>query len=376
VNRQHDRLVNSVLLEPVHDPEDYALAVVRQVEGGAALRYRTPEARDSAQILDVEVAWNNLLEGTLRRARIPSAGAYQPGDYIKSNGRTQTAQPNLLSIATGGVYVRLHQAASTDQVAYYLDGRRVTTVPRMSWPAALGHRAHSEMARVGGQDAHLLVAGDGAVVALARLSSGNWEPAACTIGLEQPGLFGLTQLVDITYLGGQPAIHFMLSAAAGAVQAFAFPLLASGPAVGAPVALPSQDRATDPPQACTDDMVRTSPRIVVPPVATTRHAVVVDDVDEPPHVMLTSRAVMHGTADVACVDALEASSVNLPDSQPVEEQAVIDLRDLKRSWLFRKIEREKVEVVEARSMACSFDPKAEVPEELGEALRRMGRRRR
>ena len=90
--------------------------------------------------------------------------------------------------------------------------------------------------------------------------------------------------------------------------------------------------------------------------------------------MVTARAVMHGTAEAACVAALDASSVALAGIEPVEEHAVIDVRDLQRSWLFREVERDKVQVVEARPIRCAFDPKADVPEELGEALRRMGQR--
>lgn len=372
VRRHRDALVESTLLGPVVSPEDYAFTVVRQVEGAAALRYRTPESKSSPEITNVEVAYNNLFEGALRRAKLASAGAYRPGDYIKGTSRAQTAQPSLLSIAQGGLYLRVHQAAGSDQPTYYLDGQRVITVPAIQWPSTSRRGAHNEMARVGGRDLPLFIGGEGAAVAVARRRAEAWNIAAFAIGPEDPGPFGLSQLIDITYVAGGPALHTMLSTDAGDAQALAFPLSVTGPALGTPLRVPTQGSTSDPPTACSDQVIQTSPRLVVPPTPVTRHPVLVDDIDGTSRILLTAGAVIHGTPESACVAVLDARSVSVAGNEGPEERAILDVRDLRRSWLFRKVKAEGNEHVEVRPIQCEFDPKAEVPEELGEALRKAG----
>ena len=43
------------------------------------------------------------------------------------------AQPDLVSVATGGIYLRLHQASRVDQPTMFLDGQRVVSLPTPSW---------------------------------------------------------------------------------------------------------------------------------------------------------------------------------------------------------------------------------------------------
>ena len=70
------------LLGPVARPSHYAFAVLDQVEGAAAIRYRLPEEplKDS-HLRNVEVAWDNALAGQVGRARLADGGPVAPSDY-------------------------------------------------------------------------------------------------------------------------------------------------------------------------------------------------------------------------------------------------------------------------------------------------------
>ena len=76
-----------------------------QIEGAVAARYPVPQGgRGNPRLKNVEVAWDNLLEGRVMRARITDAGPLRPGDYVSDSGRAQQARPDLLSIGSGGLF--------------------------------------------------------------------------------------------------------------------------------------------------------------------------------------------------------------------------------------------------------------------------------
>lgn len=370
--RSRDQVAQVSLLAPVRAPERYAVALVGQVEGAAAMRYRTPESGTGTEIKDIEVAWNNLLEGQLERARIPSAGAYRPGDYIKADG-AQKAQPSLLSIARGGIYVIPHQAAGTDQSAYFLDGQQVVSVRPYSWPALGQLIAHTEMAHVEGHHVGIAFAKGGAAVIVARRAGTNTELVARAIGLSRPDRFGVEQSVDITYLGREPALHIVMSRPSGDSPAFVFPLKSQGPALGEPIPVPGQASTSDPPRACDRAARQSTPRLVVSSPSGAAHPVLVTGGSEPVRALLTSEAVMHGTVAAPCVAVLDARGVLLGDAETAQERALLPLDDLERSWLFRLAIREEVRSVEVRPMRCRFEPKAIVPPELAQAAQDVER---
>src|SRR6185503_19998470 len=101
--------------------------------------------------------------------------AYAPGDYTRGNGRTQSAEPGLLSIAEGGLYVRLHQAAGDKQDTLFVDGTSVATVPPLEWPAAIAKTGRSEMAHLGGVHVPMFLIAGGRAVVRADRSSGAWS---------------------------------------------------------------------------------------------------------------------------------------------------------------------------------------------------------
>jgi hypothetical protein len=356
------------LLAPVRAPEQYAVALVNQVEGAAAMRYRTPESTKDTGLLDIEVVWDNLLERRLRRAKIGDAGAYEPGDYVKTNELSQRAQPSLLSISHGGIYVMPHQAAGMSQPAYFLDGTRVVVVPPFTWPALGSLSAHKEMTYVQGHHVGLAFVRGGAAVILARRDGNSTSFAAQALGLMKPDAFDMEQSMDMTYLHGEPALFSLLSGRSGDGQFFVFPLRATGTALGEPVAVPGPASASDPPRACDRAMREGTPRLVVSTPVGSVHPVLVTGGSEPARAMLTTQAVMHGTPAAPCVAVLESQGVVLGDTETTQERALLPLDELERSWLFRLAERTEGRSVEVRPMRCRFDPKAEVAPELTQAV--------
>jgi hypothetical protein len=370
---ERPRIETSTLLAPVPRPQAFALYVSAQVEGGAALRYRTPEASaGESRLRDAEVAWTNVIEARTVRAPLADAGVYRPGDYESGNaGGAQRAKPALLSISTGGVYARIH-ASDPAQPTLFFDGRGVQRIDTVEWPRAVAERSHSEMVHVG--DAHVPVAlfGDGAAVVRARANGRGWTYDAQATGLEQPKSFDLIQHHDIAYIGERPGFHVMLYDAAGRVpQNWVFPFAATGTALGAPVAAASQADSVDPPVPCAAELVTNTPRAVVPFQAGTRHPVIVTDAAEPLRLLATSKAVMHGGAKSACVAAFDAEVVKTEiGGEPQAERAILPLGDLEHAWLFRVVtgtDRENG-VVQYRAMSCRFDPRAEVPPEAYRVL--------
>lgn len=355
------------LLAPVPRPQEYALTVSTQVEGAAALRYRTPEASGQSRLAAVEVAWENLFEGKLTRARIPDAGAYSPGDYSRIAGATQVAAPDMISIASGGLYLRVHRSARDDQPTYFVDGRTVVTVPPVPWPSSRLATRNTEMARVSGQHVPVRVLADGAVLLRARRDGSGWAFDAFTTGLATPKSFGLVQYRDIAYVGGQPGLHLTLMDRDGLDRRSAiFPFTTSGAAAGPPVAVPTQRDTGDQPKRCGGVTKESTPRVIIPYQGGTRHPIIVSDATEPVRVLLTSRAVMHGTPAEPCVAAFDAEGVVLDPSDPStrQDRALILLDDLEHAWIFKSASDDDSSKLEYRQMSCRFDPSAEVPFEV------------
>lgn len=384
------------LLSPAQRPSDHALDVSTQVEGVAALRYPTPESSGAGRLRNLELAWSNLVEGKVVRAKIPDAGAYRPGDYGGASGRAQMARPALLSIGEGGLYLRPHYSARDDQTTYFVDGRSVATVPAVDWPSVESKQRRTEMARVGGTHVPLMVVDGGAAIVRARRSGSSWSFDAYATGLSTPKEFGLEQSWDISYAKDRAGLHVLLFDAQGSRRSgMLFPFRATGAAVDAPIAVPSQLDAGDKPKRCGSGHKADTPRIVAPYQGGTRHAIVVTDAAEPMRVLLTGSAVMHGTPDDPCVAAFDATLVPIdtaglggggivggigsygaaPGNE--REEAIVLLDDLDHAWLFRHVSAPSGSTrVEYRSMSCRFDSGVEIPLEVYDAPGTLVRRSR
>jgi hypothetical protein len=358
------------LLRPVAHPADYAFLALPQIEGAAALRYPAPDPRSpNVRLTRIEVAWDNLLEGRVTRARVPDGGAYAPGDFERGAGPAQLAKPDLLSIAEGGLYLRVHARGRSTQPTLFLDGSSVLTLPPIAWPPALSRFGHTEMARLG--DRHLglaLSSGSGELVR-ARQTGSGWAFDAGSVGVPAPEDFGLGQLVNITYLGGQAALHVELLELNGrSSEARVMPLLPEGPATGPAAPAPTVLDLPARPAACSPAVRAATARLVARGFPGARHPVVITDAIEPPRAMLSGDAVLHGTRENPCAAAFELNTVSSSAGEPgVIERGIVLLDDLEHAWLLKKARDPERAQIQYRSMSCRFEPNLEIPEEIQRA---------
>lgn len=360
------KVTRVVLLSPARDAGRFAYAPSLQVEGAAAVRYRVPRGRGDTSLSNVEVAWDNLLERHVGRARLVDGGSYRPGDFEKSGGRAQYAKPALLSIASGGIYLRLHAALGDRQVTHFLDGRRTEAVPAVDWPDPVEREGRSEMAHIGTE--HVPLRLDDATLVRAIRRGGGWRFDAVTVGWPRPKDFGIEQYFDIAYAGERSGVHLTIAAAArGGTHGWLYPFGAeSTEVVGAAVAVPTQRDLEETPAVCSRAQRDTTPRAVAPYHPGTRHPVLVTDAIEPMRTFLTSSAVLHGDPSMACAAAFDAEIVSSTVSEETpKERVVLLLDDLDHAWLFRLVEPDGEQAhIEYRTMSCRFDPGVEVPAEV------------
>ena len=355
------------LLPPVIRPSEYAFVVLDQVEGAAALRYRLPEdpAKDS-HLRNVEVAWDNALAGQVARARLPDGGPVAPADYQLSDS-VQRADPDLLSIGEGGLYVRLHHTAGDAQDTWFLDGRSITRIPAVKWPSAGNVRGRTEMARSDSTHLPLMLFGRGTAVARARRAGAEWEFDAETTGLPDPSAFGQSLTSNVGYLGNNSGLYVQQQTVEGLRASAAFyPFRASGSVMGAPIAVPTQTNLADRPGRCSASDLSSTPRTDASVLPGSRHPIVVTDNSDPPRLFLSSGAVLYGTPENACATAFDADEIVVDNAPLRHERALLLLGELEHSWLFRSTQDASgnSSVVQYRNMKCHYDPDLEVPSEV------------
>jgi hypothetical protein len=366
----HDRSTRirySELFGPAANPADVAYHATVQVEGAAALRYRVPAgaAAPGVPLTGIEVVWENLIEGQHRRALIPDAGNASPGDYVKGEGIARRAQPDLVSISSGGIFVRVHRQPQHDQVSYFLDGQSLERVPALRWPALLPKEASLEMARLGNDSVQLAFIDQGATVLRARQRGDTWHFDGMTIGYQDPAAFAIEQHRDIAYAGTGPGIQLTTVRPDNSTDSVLFPLRADGKVFGPPLAVPTQKDLGDGPLGCTAEQRSNTPRTVAPYHPGRRRPLVVHDAVEPERVFLTDSAVLHGIPDAACVDVFDADLVKTSAATALaKERALVSLDG--PSWLFRVASdnTRRESRVEYRVMTCRPDAGAEVPGEV------------
>jgi photosystem II stability/assembly factor-like uncharacterized protein len=355
------------LLPPLKKIEPHAYCDYDEVEGVAAMRYALPDGgHDGAPLRDVEIAWDNVLEGKVVHAVIADAGPYRRGDS-DGKGVLATARPALLSIASGGLYARLHAVAGDDQTTFFLDGRAVTTVPAVRFPPEAAQRGHGEIVHVGGHHVELRIDGPTFVRARRAAASGFAFDAAA-LGYTEPASFGLEQHVGFAYAGDHAGIYVTLADQAGKeASSILYPLRADGALTDAPIAVPTELDTGKTPRACNGVERSSTPRVVAPFEPGTRHPVLVTDPLDAPRVLLTGDAVLYGTPKAPCVASYEAFSAAWEASATTpREQAVLPMDDLEHAFLFRTSEprQEQPAALEYRTMSCHFDPTAEAPPEV------------
>jgi photosystem II stability/assembly factor-like uncharacterized protein len=358
----------TVLLPPKPRAEEFAYASSGQVEGVAAVRYVRPGLGSSKDptLRGVEVAWDDVLFGKVGHGTIADGGGYRIGDFVDGKGPAKLAQPALLSIAHGGVYVRLHGPLGDAQATFFVDGSSAEAVPPAVFSSEDHRRWDTEVARLG--RAHVPVWIDGATVVRARRGNGpGWLFDGASMGFTSPAEFGLGEQTGIAYVGEKAALQVVTSDVAGReAHGLLYPFRADGALFDEPTRIPTQVDLGASPRGCTPSDLAT-PRVVMPYQPGTRRAVLVTDAVEPMRILLTGAAVLHGTPESPCVAAYEAVLVSSELSGALSsEQAILPMANPERSWLFRKVEglRDAATALEYRTMSCRVDREAEVPPEV------------
>ncbi|EYF02431.1 hypothetical protein [Chondromyces apiculatus] len=388
-----------------------ALDVSFQMEGYAAARVRLPGSPktpipDGTPMRNVEIAWENWIEGTSGRVTLPDAGMVDTGDVVPAAG--DAYDPELLSVSVRGIFVRPHTEGA-DTFFIEPGGRgKLQRFDYPTWPAGVNGRA----LRVGSDavfaDGRALGVGmlqlnesaaittvllahrDGAAGSvtssggaasagggsLDAVQTGPWTIHAATVTppLSGPGLLGMT---DWSYAGGVIGVTTLLSHPARGRGWAVFQAFQGDGTLGAPRALPTPWDLPAAPKPCSASERASTARLEAPMFAGaeplfpgTRHPVTVIDTASmggtggtggtggltQPLTLLTSSVVLQGTKAAPCVSGWEA--------RPLGDARVMALLtgDLAHSWLFRAIAGSDRNAFEVRPMSCRFEAAAKVPD--------------
>ena len=260
-------LANRGLVKRAAKELDAGVVPALDTDPAGAVQGKFPDGTTTTHLTGVELGWINLFEGRARRVSVGDGGAYAPGDFARGPRGEQQADPALLSIAEGGLYLRLHHAPADNQPTLFFDGQHVETVPAIAWPTVGVRGTHSEMAHVDGQHVPLLLIGRGSAVVRASLKNGQEQLEAFANGALDPARFGIAQSSNIAYSGlraGQVTETFDSASARAEAKLFLF--RAQGAVLDPPIDVPTQlslaekvERCQASVEAATDPSTRTNP---------------------------------------------------------------------------------------------------------------------
>ncbi|WP_437679347.1 hypothetical protein [Sorangium sp. So ce131] len=408
------RVVTRALLPAVPAGARVATSITAQMEGYAAARVRLPggAAKPGAPMRNVEVAWENWMEGTSGRGVIPDAGPFEPGDVkvVPRAARQPPAgarprpgapgaapppedlfDPALLSVSVRGIFVRPHSGGAPSQLTFFYEpSGKLQRFDFPLWPASglrgsLDVRADAVLAdgqpvgvgmvrqlSNGPVTAMLLAhrpAPAAAGAAAAPAPGAAWEIDAVTVA--PPADRDRLVHIDWTYAGKEIGVTTLVAAPAHATAWALFQPFRGDGTFGPVQPLPTPFDLGGVPRPCSAAERAATARHEVPLFAGsealfpgTRHPVLVTDVAGPSgtpesHVLLTSTAVLHGTPAAPCVAGWEARALG---RAPV---SAIVPGDLAQAWLFRAAagtSSANGTAIELRPMTCRLDPGAKVPE--------------
>ncbi|HEU4405479.1 MAG TPA: hypothetical protein VFS43_09335 [Polyangiaceae bacterium] len=367
------RLEEVTLLGPTPQAGQMLVAAQPQVEGGVALRLNLPPPSAGNAERVGELAWENLFEGKTYRVTLRDQALLRP---IRLRGRgagvAARADPDLLSISAGGVFVVPQEV---ERNLFFVDARgkvERSHLPPLPAKTLDGDEfeASLEAARVDGRSLALGIADPWAFLR-ATAPGKTWD--ALALGRPDPSS-GSSALVRLVYQGASPRLAlFTFPPAPLPSSGQAFALRAEGPIVGDAATVPTQGALVRNYRPCSPADRAQSPRIVAPTEVGTRRGVLIESPDGSPLSALASAAmVLYGSAASPCAAALEATP--LPAAGPArlaegpQEGALVFLSDLEHGWFFRSgVSDERP--LEARPMRCRFTPGASLPPALEQALR-------
>jgi len=311
VLRGQRRLEHTVGLGGVAEPESYALSVVPQVEGAAALRYRMPVRQTGDRMLsEIEVAWNNRLVGVTGHQRFPSLVEGRQGDYHPAATGPGEAFPQLLSVAGRGLYLALHRVGAPAQATYYFEGGSLQQLPPAPLPEALADASDAEYIRVGQAHVPLAFAPNRARVLLGSALASNGteqggEPGVALLLGEASVASVRAQGMRLSYRGGRIGVVSMMADLDGTFWAARFAELGGTPGqvLGDVVRAPLKPDLDRVPRACSEVSRQTTPRIVAPPFPGPTPLLRVKQGSEELGRFVLGSAVLHGTPEDACLAA-------------------------------------------------------------------------
>lgn len=351
----------------------YALEVSLQMEGFAAARVPVSEGEEplvGAPMRDIELAWENLIEGSMGRARVADAGTFEGGD-VRRDKAGDTWEPALVSVSPRGIYLRPHHEGARASHAFFADtSGRVETLSYPSWPdegLAGPLSVRSDAAHVG--TAHLavgMVQQTGGEVPstflLGHFDGKGWQLGATALAPPAESSSFLRRELDWSYQGSTLGVTTLArDPLAGRAWAAFHPFRGDG-SFAPPVPLATDLDLADRPRACEATDRAQSARLVTPLLAgedalglpVIRHRVRVGDeraatrVAKPapaartaeaaeaagadtPAELMTGGAVIHGAPGAACLAAWELTD----DGGRV---GGVVSGNLERGWLFRRAE--------------------------------------
>ncbi|WP_437591801.1 hypothetical protein [Sorangium sp. So ce1000] len=393
-----------------------ATNVTTQMEGYAVARLRIPggAATPGTPMRNVEIAWENWIDGTSGRGTIPDAGPFELGDVKVVPDATRRPRagvrppagaaprrapapedffdPALLSVSLRGLFLRPHSSSAHSALTFlYEPPGRLQRFDFPSWPASGLHGnldVRTDAVLADGQPVGVGMvrqASNGPVTAMLLAHRPAPPAGASTPG---PGAAWAIEAVtvappagrdrivhtDWTYAGSSIGVTTLVAEPGHAAAWAIFQPFRGDGSLGPAQPLPTPFDLGDPPRPCSAAERAATARHEAPLFLGnealfpgTRHPVLVVDTANPSGppevtVLLTSTTVLHGTPAAPCVAGWEARAIGR-----APRSAIIP-GDLAHSWLFRAAAGSAAAggssgpAVELRPMACRFDPGAEVPE--------------
>jgi hypothetical protein len=368
----------------------FATALSFQMEGYAAARAAIPVEKDGAAkpgaaLRNVEVAWENFMEGGVGHGKIADAGPFDAHDATADGA----LNPSLITVSVKSLVLAPH-AAPTPRTAFLVDPTgKVSVIELPVFPEA-GLQGHldlrGDVTIDGGVPLGAAMlredSGDITAILLGRHAQDHWEISALSLAPPR-GDGPLMSHADFAY-GSRGAIGMTsLTADRRRPRAWAVfqPLHGDG-TFGPPEPLPTLYDLGDRPRPCSAADRAKSPRFEAifssrdeVLFAGMRHPVLVNEPPtksavgvSAPITLLTAGAIAHGSPASPCAAAWEAFGVA---KSPVS--AVI-AGDLTHSWLFRvagasgkpghpgKPGEAAAPGIEYRAMTCHYDGAAAIPE--------------
>lgn len=353
------------LLRPPPKGSSAAILGVSQIEGGAALRYTYDREKDGSISAkpprDIEVAWENLFDGKIGRAKLPkSVVPLQPDDVELTEQPAARARVGTLSVSQGAIFVQVQSGRGPLSLVDYAG--HVETLEAKETPSIV---VGPEQIPFRLEDVR--VRGKALQIGFSAVGVVRVEPGVASFALGIPGDTARADAAELVYRGGEPALyHVFRPLGDGGDLATVHAFRDTGPALEAGVPAPTQRDVAFTLRPCTDADRSGTHRIVARRSRPTVRGIVVEAPDGGFFAGgISEEMVVYGTAASPCATVLDGATVSEDDAGVPSDRLLVMLNDLDHGWFFRRSERAPVE---ARSMKCRVAPKETVPKLVEDAL--------